>query len=98
MNRCINVTIGTTLSNPDVPQGSVLGPALFITFTNAIVFAVPNVNVLQYVDELRMFLKAGGHCPYSLVQFRFSQAHLAAAGGSFFFGSHRGNGHAGFQN
>ena len=32
-------------------------------------------------------IKAGGHCPYSLMYFRFLLAHLATAGWSFFWSS-----------
>jgi len=39
-----------------VPQGSVLGPLLFILYVNDIHNAVPDVNIRLFADDTNLFM------------------------------------------
>ena len=49
LSRLINVTSG-------VPQGSHLGPLLFILYVNDISFVLKHVNVSIYADDMKLFM------------------------------------------
>lgn len=50
ISRLINVTSG-------VPQGSHLGPLLFILYVNDVSFIFKHINVSIYADDMKLFMK-----------------------------------------
>ena len=50
LSSVVNVTSG-------VPQGSHLGPLLFILFVNDVEHVLSNLNVLIYADDMKLFMK-----------------------------------------
>ena len=61
-NRKQSVAISNTLSNPltincGVPQGSILGPLLFILYINDILSASDKFDFVQFADDTCLFLK-----------------------------------------
>jgi hypothetical protein len=59
---CIDDTRSSTYSNITcgVPQGSVLGPLLFLIYVNDIGSAVPNETVKLFADDTNLFVFGSG--------------------------------------
>lgn len=51
----------STAINSGVPQGSILGPILFLIYTNDITSLIPVQNLFQFADDTTLFTK-GGDC------------------------------------
>ena len=61
-NRKQSILISNTLSNPlsincGVPQGSILGPLLFIIYINDILQCSDKFEFVQFADDTCLFLK-----------------------------------------
>ena len=52
MSRYINVTSG-------VPQGSHLGPLLFVLFINDVSIFLKHINILTYADDMKLYMEIG---------------------------------------
>ena len=62
-NRCQTVNVNSTLSdfkpvNIGIPQGSILGPLLFIIFVNCLPNAVDKCKAVMYADDTSLMCKA----------------------------------------
>ena len=61
-NRKFRVKLGNSFSDyrrvtSGVPQGSILGPTLFLLYINDIVFQFPNVQCKMFADDMKLFVK-----------------------------------------
>ena len=52
----VNGTLSNTFDVPSgVPQGSVLGPLLFIIYINSMTTKAGDANILLYADDLKLY-------------------------------------------
>ena len=72
-NRTLNVNINGTISDPfvagsGVPQGSHLGPILFLIFINDITEFIKFSQILLFADDIKLFRKIDDHADYVNLQ------------------------------
>jgi len=56
-----------------IPQGSILGPLLFIFYINDIANALPTANVLSFADDTTLYFS------HTDIKFLYSNANLSLA-------------------
>ena len=72
-NRTLNVNINGTLSDPfvagsGVPQGSYLGPILFLIFIDDIVKFIKISQILLFADDIKLFNKIDNYADHVHLQ------------------------------
>lgn len=56
-NKCNNILSGPIEVNLGIPQGSVLGPILYILYTNSITKTFTNLNISMYADDVSLIFE-----------------------------------------